>query len=84
MIRFPGGQLYNGGILAARLQPPRLSVTARDRWTVTGSRIDWLDRGVFAGAERYLMRLPLPSGALYGMISVSDETLTGEEALWTE
>ena len=81
MIRLKEGQLLNGGILAARLHYPTLAMTTRDRWTVTAAQIEWIERGVFSGEERYLLILPLASGVLGGQVMVRGETLEGKGAL---
>lgn len=81
MIRLKEGRLLNGGILAARLRYPTLSVTAADRWTVTAERIEWIERGMFSGEERYQLLLPLASGVLAGQVAVRGETLEGKGAL---
>ncbi len=81
MIQLREGELLNGAILAAKLHRPILQVTARDRWTVT-AQIEWIERGAFAGEERYMMRLPLASGHLCGLVAVSGNALVGREALW--
>lgn len=81
MIRLKEGRLLNGGIVAATLHLPTLSMTARDKWTVTAERIDWLERGTFSGEERYLLLLPLASGVLGGQVTVRGDTLEGEGAL---
>ena len=81
MIRLKEGQLLNGGILAARLHRPLLMMTARDRWTVTAERIEWIERGTFSREERYLLLLPLASGVLGGQVAVRGDTLEGKGAL---
>ena len=81
MIRLKEGQLLNGGVIAAKLYHPTLTVVAKDRWTVIAERIEWLERGTFSGEERYLLLLPLTSGVLGGQVTVRGDMLEGKGVL---